>query len=149
MTIRDAVETELPFRPEITDEQRAMLIEFAVKRKYGGKIRARGTDPEYPGSTFWELETMMRVVAWPEKKRPVGRALSEPGCGRCPDRALADRSARHPSAHVALGHPRFNRNRTGPSANSIPGRSVSKMHAGRIAVRIRDDGDAGGPCRMA
>jgi len=67
--IHDPVDTELNFRPELTFDQRAMLIEWAVKQKYGGEIRVRGTDPEYPGSTFWEVREDVRITLWPEKQR--------------------------------------------------------------------------------
>ena len=67
--IHDPVETDLSFRPELTPDQRTMLIEWAVKQKYGGDIRVRGTDPAHPGSTFWELLEDVRITLWPEKMR--------------------------------------------------------------------------------
>lgn len=69
MRLYDPVETDLAYRPEVTFEERAMLIEWAVGKKHRGTIQVRGTDPAYPGSTFWELAADLRIVLWPEKQR--------------------------------------------------------------------------------
>ena len=69
MRIRNPVNIELPYRPEITFDQRAMLIDWARKKKFGGDTRARGTDPDYPGSTYWELDVGLRITMWPQEQR--------------------------------------------------------------------------------
>ena len=67
--IHDPVETDLDYRHELTADERAMLIEWAVRQKHRGRVRVRGTDPAYSGSTFWELDADLRITLWPEKGR--------------------------------------------------------------------------------
>ena len=69
MPIRDPIHTELPYRPELTFDERSMLVEWAIGQKYAGDIRARGTDPNFPGSTYWDLLAPLRVTLWPERQR--------------------------------------------------------------------------------
>lgn len=69
MNFRDPIDAELPYRPELALDQHSMLIEWAVARKHGGRVRARGTDPQFPGSTFWELDAGVRITLWPSKAR--------------------------------------------------------------------------------
>jgi len=67
--VRDPVENELPYRPDLTAEQIADLVEWAVRKKYKGQVRTRGTDPAYPGSIFWKLVGDVRITLWPKQQR--------------------------------------------------------------------------------
>lgn len=79
MHIRDPVNTELVYRPELTPDEQALLIEWAVGKKYQGRIIVRGADPEFPGSTFWELQARLRITIWPQEQRVWATHCRDPG----------------------------------------------------------------------
>ncbi len=79
MPLRDAVNTAIPYRPELSFEDYAMLIEWALGKKYRGDIRERGTDEEHPGSTYWELRTHIRITIQPEEQRLWITHMRKPG----------------------------------------------------------------------
>lgn len=69
MPLRDAVNTAIPHRSELSFEEYAMLIEWALGKKYRGDIRERGVDESNPGSTFWHLGADIRVAIQPSEQR--------------------------------------------------------------------------------
>src|SRR5262249_32717143 len=69
LIIRDPVTIDMPCRSDLTFEQIAHLVEWAVQSKHNGDIPARGTGPAYPGSTFWELRAPVRIIHWPTEGR--------------------------------------------------------------------------------
>ncbi len=79
MHLRKPIEIELPWRDELTAEEHAALIQWAITHRHPNDVRVRGTDPRFPGSTFWKTPHAVIITMWPEQKRIWATHNDPPG----------------------------------------------------------------------